>query len=228
MSNGDRTMKSKLVVRSSDSPLVHSVSHWTIGNEENILAFPDGLWDLVVFKQEGRVSLFLTGQTSRAVPLPFAAGDEILTISFKASTFLPFLPATQLLDTAEILETNGRRFQLGWDNLEIPKFDNAEDLVRLLQKRDVIQSDELVSSYLSGHPMAASLRSVQRHFLAVTGMSPRKFFLIERARSAVALLQTGLSASQVAVDAGYSDQPHLCRSLKAIMGQTPLQIQQTP
>ncbi|MCA9947639.1 MAG: AraC family transcriptional regulator, partial [Anaerolineales bacterium] len=65
------------------------------------------------------------------------------------------------------------------------------------------------------------------HFMAVTGMSPRKFSLIERARKAVDLLQTGLPASQVAVDAGYSDQPHLCRSLKAIMGQTPMQIQQT-
>ena len=220
-------MKSKLIVRSSDSPLIHSVSHWTIGSEEKILAFPDGLWDLVVYKQENRVSLFFTGQTSCAVPLPFAAGDEILTISFKASTYLPFLPATHLLDRAEILEIQGRRFQLGWDSLEIPGFDNAEDLVRLLQKREVIQSDDLVSSYLTGQPMAASLRSVQRHFMAVTGMSPRKFSLIERARKAVDLLQTGLPASQVAVDAGYSDQPHLCRSLKAIMGQTPMQIQQT-
>jgi len=35
-----------LKVRASDSPFVKAISHWTIGDEGNILACPDGLWDL--------------------------------------------------------------------------------------------------------------------------------------------------------------------------------------
>ncbi len=218
-------MESRLVTRASDSPLVHSVSMWTIGDEAKILACPDGFWDLVVYKKDGETVVLLTGQTTQAVNLPFSEGDEILTISFNPSTFLSFLPARNLVDRAELLERRGDWFNLVSDAVEIPTFDNAEDLVRRLEREELLRSDELVASYVSGHPMAASVRSVQRHFLQTTGMSPRDFFLIERAHRAASLLHSGLSASQVAVTAGYSDQAHLCRSLKRFLGLTPVQIQ---
>jgi methylphosphotriester-DNA--protein-cysteine methyltransferase len=47
---------------------------------------------------------------------------------------------------------------------------------------------------------------------------------IERARHAVALLQQGRSILDAVFEAGYSDQPHLTKSLKHFMGQTPAQI----
>ena len=218
-------MKSQLIVRSSDSPLIHSVSFWTIGDEATILACPDGLWDLVVYKKDQKSIILVTGQTTQAVALPFTPGDEILTISFKPGSYFPFLPGDKLLDRAEVLKTSGKRFELDFDTIEIPQFDNAEDLVRQLQKKEALKSDELVSSFFTERPLAASVRSIQRHFQYATGLSPREFFLIERARRAMDLLKGGLAASEVALVAGYSDQAHLSRSLKSIMGQTPTQIQ---
>lgn len=47
---------------------------------------------------------------------------------------------------------------------------------------------------------------------------------IERARYATTLLQQGLSIPDVVYDAGYFDQPHLTRSLKRYIGQTPAQL----
>jgi methylphosphotriester-DNA--protein-cysteine methyltransferase len=47
---------------------------------------------------------------------------------------------------------------------------------------------------------------------------------IERARQAAALLEQGLSILDVVCEAGYFDQPHLTRSLKRFIGQTPAQI----
>jgi methylphosphotriester-DNA--protein-cysteine methyltransferase len=47
---------------------------------------------------------------------------------------------------------------------------------------------------------------------------------IERARHALALLQQGASILDTVHNAGYFDQPHLTRSLKHFMGQTPAQI----
>ncbi|MEZ4678761.1 MAG: helix-turn-helix domain-containing protein [Caldilineaceae bacterium] len=68
------------------------------------------------------------------------------------------------------------------------------------------------------------MRSVQRRFRHVTGLTQGQVSQIERARLAVALLQQGVSILDVVDLAGYADQPHLTRSLKRFAGQTPAQI----
>jgi methylphosphotriester-DNA--protein-cysteine methyltransferase len=65
---------------------------------------------------------------------------------------------------------------------------------------------------------------MQRHFLSALGMTPKQFAQVQRAIHAVDLLRGGMAPAAAATEAGYSDQPHLTRSLKAIMGQTPGQI----
>jgi methylphosphotriester-DNA--protein-cysteine methyltransferase len=55
-------------------------------------------------------------------------------------------------------------------------------------------------------------------------MTPKQFEQIQRARRAVDLLRGGMTPSAVAHEAGYSDQPHLTRALRSIMGQTPAAI----
>jgi methylphosphotriester-DNA--protein-cysteine methyltransferase len=47
---------------------------------------------------------------------------------------------------------------------------------------------------------------------------------IERARYATNLLQEGVPILDTVHEAGYFDQPHLTRSLKHFIGQTPAQI----
>lgn len=56
-------------------------------------------------------------------------------------------------------------------------------------------------------------------------MTPNQFAQIKRACHAVDLLRRGLPLAAVAIEAGYADQSHLTRSLKAIMGQTPAALQ---
>jgi Helix-turn-helix domain len=69
-----------------------------------------------------------------------------------------------------------------------------------------------------------SLRIAQRHFLRTTGLTQSAVRQIERARYATILLQQGVSILDVVYEAGYFDQPHLTRSLKYFIGQTPTQI----
>jgi methylphosphotriester-DNA--protein-cysteine methyltransferase len=47
---------------------------------------------------------------------------------------------------------------------------------------------------------------------------------IQRAHHAVKLLISGMSAASAALEAGYTDQPHMVKSLRSIMGRTPTQI----
>jgi AraC-like DNA-binding protein len=47
---------------------------------------------------------------------------------------------------------------------------------------------------------------------------------IERAHAAADLLRGGVPLLDVVDQAGYFDQPHMTRSLKRFLGQTPVQI----
>jgi methylphosphotriester-DNA--protein-cysteine methyltransferase len=65
---------------------------------------------------------------------------------------------------------------------------------------------------------------VQRRFLRATGLTHGAVSQIERAHRAVALLRQGVSILDTVERAGYADQPHLTRSLKRLIGQTPAQL----
>jgi Transcriptional regulator containing an amidase domain and an AraC-type DNA-binding HTH domain len=81
-----------------------------------------------------------------------------------------------------------------------------------------------VESALRGEPLELSTRSVQRRFLQATGLTQGSIRQIERARHATMLLQGGVSILDTVEQAGYSDQAHLTRSLKYLIGKTPAQI----
>jgi transcriptional regulator GlxA family with amidase domain len=83
----------------------------------------------------------------------------------------------------------------------------------------------VVKSVLTGSPEDVSTRTVQRRFLQATGITHNAVYQIERARQATLLLKSGLSILDTVEQAGYYDQPHLTRSLKRYIGQTPTQIQ---
>lgn len=217
-------MESQLTVRQADSPFVQAITSWVIGDEERSMAAPDGCWDLVVLKQDGKTNMLLTGQTTQAVSLPFTPGDEIMTISFKASVCLSSIPAMALLDRGILLPINHHTFQLGSDVFEIPTFDNAEGFLQSLVKKGQIGQDEVVEEAIMDRLPAYSLRSIQRRFLQATGMTQNYFRQIQRARQAAALLQSGIPGTEVAFETGYADQPHMSRSLKRILGRTPTEI----
>lgn len=63
-----------------------------------------------------------------------------------------------------------------------------------------------------------SQRTVQRQCAAVYGYGPATLRRILRFRRAVALGGTGLSSTTVAAQAGYADQPHLHREVRALAG----------
>ena len=65
---------------------------------------------------------------------------------------------------------------------------------------------------------------VVTRFLRATGLTHGLVVQIERAQHALKLLQHGMPILDTVEQAGYADQPHLTRSLKRLVGQTPAQI----
>jgi hypothetical protein len=207
------------------SPVVDSVTLTTFTQDGLTQFRPDRCWDIAILKGAHGSTVLRTGLTTTAVTHQVAAGDEILSISFKASSYMSLMPGEFMRDQGVVLEPVGNdRFWLGSDVLEIPSFENADVFVDRLLLSGIVEDNRLVASVVSGHPMAMSERTLQRHFLKTTGLTYKAFTQIERAQRAMALLQQGRAAADVAFALGYADQPHLIRSIKAIMGQTPRQI----
>ena len=77
---------------------------------------------------------------------------------------------------------------------------------------------------MQGHTPDISIRSLQYRFLQATGLTHKAIQQIERARSAVSLLEQGTPILDTAFELGYFDQAHLTNSLKRFIGKTPAQI----
>jgi len=211
--------------RPVDSPYLESISSIRFTAPGETLMRPDGCWDIAILKRGDDVQVLRTGLTTRSVVYQHDAGDEILVISFKPSTFMPLMPGEIMRDEGVLLEKFGRcDFWIGTDVLEIPTFENADVFVERLVRDGIVENNDIVASVVEGHPKAMSERTMQRHFLRTTGLTYKSFTLIERAQKAMSLLRMGRPAAGVAFALGYADQAHMINSLKAIMGETPGQI----
>jgi AraC-like DNA-binding protein len=91
-------------------------------------------------------------------------------------------------------------------------------------REGVLVCDPVVTAALRGVPADVSERTVQRRFVAATGLTRGAIRQIGRARQAAVLIQDGLPAHEVVYRLGYFDQPHLARSLTRYIGRTATQL----
>ncbi|XHB98872.1 helix-turn-helix transcriptional regulator [Nitratireductor sp. ac15] len=207
------------------SPYVSSVTRTVFDLQGTTLMQPDGCWDFVVIKRGASAKMLRTGLTTRAVEFSHAPGDEVLALAFPPGTFMPLMPGEIMRDEGVMLEAVGsNRFRVGTEIMEIPRLDTADVFVDRLVRSGLVEINPIVRAVASGRPPAMSERTLQRHFLKTTGLTYKSFTQVERAQKAVSLLRQGQTAAEVAFALGYADQPHLVRSLKSIMGQTPKAI----
>jgi AraC-like DNA-binding protein len=97
-------------------------------------------------------------------------------------------------------------------------------LVSRLIARGMLALDDVVDDVVQGRAKAMTPRTVQRHFERALGVSAKHLSLIFRAQDAARMLAQGVAPAQVAAHLGYSDQSHMTRSLKQLLGRTPAQI----
>ena len=101
---------------------------------------------------------------------------------------------------------------------------HADTFIDRLVRQGLLLRDPVVDDVLHGRLDGRSERTVQRRFVQATGLTQGHVCRVERARSAMALLQRGVSILDTVHKAGYYDQPHLTRSVKRLLGQTPSEI----
>ncbi len=132
-----------------------------------------------------------------------------------------------MVDTTVQLPMNvDGSFLLAGEAWPVPTYETVDDFVASLEERGLLSDDPLVLAALRGDSPTTSTRSVQRHFLQVTGLTSNRIRQIVRARKASEMIQSGESILDVTHELGYADQAHLTRDLKRLTGFTPGQTRE--
>jgi hypothetical protein len=175
----------------------------------------------------GTTTVHVRGPTTAAAPLFCPADTEFFGADFGLGAHLPMFPRTRL--------TNGRdhllptlpdgRILLDGRAWEMPTPQNLDVFVDRLTRAGLLVVDPLVEDLLHGDTVRGMPeRTAQSRFLRAVGVSRRTVAVIERARYATRRLRAGAPIAEVVADAGYHDQPHLTRSLRALIGHTPAEV----
>ena len=211
--------------RGSDSPLVDLVWQTQSERDGSFISTAVNHWEMVVTTYQGQVTVTVRGPETKATHVDYPADAEFLGIQFKPGAFMPHLPTGELTNKGiNLPEAPHKSFSLNNGSWQLPTFDNADTFIARLVREGLLVHDPVVDAVLQNQPLDMSLRSAQRRFLRATGLTRGTFEQIERARQAVQLLEQGTSIADAVYHAGYADQPHLTRSLKRFVGQTPAQI----
>jgi hypothetical protein len=212
--------------RTSNSIFVDTIWYTQNITDGIYSATPDGCWDLIMGTgQSGKRNMMLAGQATKPAAVPYLAGTFGLVISFSAGAFLTHIASGTLIDDVEILPTvDDEHFSLAGHTFAFPTFDNAEELVEQMARLGIVDYDAVVGRVLKGEAKAMSTRAVQRHFLQTTGLTRKQLQQIHRAQAAVRLIKEGKRPIDAALDTGYTDQPHLAKSLKRIMDAKPSNV----
>ena len=217
--------------RQSDSPLVERIWHSQSERAGSFTSISTICWSMVISKWRGRIEISIHGPETGANCKDFPDETELewFGIDFKLGTFMPhILPGSILDGNITLPEAANHSFWLGGSVWQFPTYENADTFVNRLVREDLLMCDPVVNAINQGKSPTMSLRTVQYRILRSTGLSQRTIRQIERARYAATLLKQGVSILDTVFEAGYSDQPHLTRSLKHFIGHTPAEIPTIP
>lgn len=193
---------------------------------------PDGCMDLVW--SDGR--LLVAGPDTRAhSSAPVAPGRPVRGLRFPpgAAPHLLGVPADALRDQRpDLAGLWGSRAARPWADAAAEGGPAALErrVARALAGRGGPAPDAAVVARMVGAGLGAdqvadrlgvTTRTLHRRSLAAFGYGPRTLGRVLRLQRVLPLLDAGLPLADVAHRAGYADQPHLSREVRALTGRSP-------
>jgi Helix-turn-helix domain len=210
---------------SARSPLVERVWQTRSVPEESFISVAASNWEMVITRQDSVAWLTVLGPATKATTAPIPEDAEFFGIRFSLGTFMPRLPPGQLVDRGVTLPAATKRsVRLDGYRLELPGRDDVDAFVAKLVRTGLLEHDPVPQAAVHGPVDGLSPRSLERRVSRATGLTRGGIRQIRRAELAVRMLTEGVAPIDVALHAGYADQPHLTRSLRRFVGQTPAEI----
>ena len=211
--------------RASDSPYIESITHGRTISAGSSIRPAECHWHMVFVKEHGRFHPIVVGPLQAAGVATWGEGAEILWVKFRLGTFMPHLPARNQLDIETPLpDAAFQSFWLKGSVWQFPTHENIDVFVNRLVRDEILVRDSVVDTALKDHPQDVPSRTVRHRFLRTTGLTQGHIRQIERAQRAAEMLRQGFSILDTVYETGYSDQPHLTKSLKQFVGYTPAQL----
>jgi hypothetical protein len=210
------------------SPLVDQVWHTRSVPEEGFISVAASQWEIVVTRQDGAAWLTVLGPQTKATTASIPEDAEFFGIRFSLGTFMPRLPPELLVNRGLTLpRATKTSVRLDGYRLELPGRDDVDAFVDKLVRTGLMVRDPVAQAAVHGQVDGLSARSLERRVSRATGLTRGGIRQIRRAEIAVKMLTEGVAPIDVAHHAGYADQPHLTRSLRRFVGQTPAEIAAT-
>src|SRR5260221_8721240 len=158
--------------RPSDSPLVEAIWHTQSATAREFISQAETHWGLVFTRQAGITSVTVRGPETTATPASIPPNADFLGIVFKLGTYMPQLPARDLVDAPENLpEATRQSFWLNGSAWEIPNFENVDTFIARMVRQGLIAHEPIVEPTLQGQVPDLSARSIQRRFWQATGLT---------------------------------------------------------
>jgi len=200
------------------------------GEGDTTLVLPDGCLDVIV--SDGRA--LVAGPDTGPVAATTAHGVGVAGVRLRpgAAAAVLGVPADELRDRRVALEDvwgrAGRELaeRAGADPVALAtalrdRFERAGPDPRVLAAaRRLARAPETPVPDLAA-AVALGDRQLRRRFTAAVGYGPKTFARVARFHRALALMRAGEPAAAAAFAAGYADQAHMTREMRALGGRTP-------
>ena len=209
----------------SASPYVEVVWRTEDQTDGVYVASADACWDMIFIRnKEAKAKVSLCGPCFKTTVVPYSAGNKNFGIQFKPGVFLTGIAASEMLNMTEVLPMPTEdTFVLQGLNWKLPTYETVDEFLSRMAENGLLGIDPVILDVLENKPVNMSVRSIQRHFARIVGMSPRRVRQITSARKAVDLLLQGRALADVCYELGYADLPHMIRMLKRFTGFTPME-----
>jgi AraC-like DNA-binding protein len=212
--------------RSANSSFVETVWHTHSERAGTFTSAAVSNWEVVITTFDGKTTITARGPETKPSEVDFPADAELFGITFKLGTFMPDLPLKTGWTGCNSSRSAEQFLLAAW--LRVGTSDLRKR--RRVRRQAYPSGDTRARSGGRGGDTGThahmSIRSLQYRFLRATGLTHKTIQQIERARSAVSLLEPGTPVSDTTSELGYFDQAHLTNMLKRFIEKTPAQIAQ--
>jgi AraC-like DNA-binding protein len=204
------------------STLPHVIAWWSAGAPPDRI-LPDGCLDIIW--EDGTV--FVAGPDTTAQVMSGAAEARRFALRFGSGTGpgVLGLPASEVVDRRVPLDSL-------WPAAAVRRLSEASDPLAALEAAAARRWQEpdhsmvaLAGAARAGLPVGViadrcglSARQLQRRSNLAFGYGPKTLHRVFRLQRAVALARGGRPFATVSADAGYADQAHLAREVRAMAG----------